>query len=122
MNVGQFFHTQTEGGVVVLDIIRPVGSLSDAAVMRELDQVLNDLHSSNCRQLIIDFQQTPYFGSSLLEALRLMWNAIHKEQGQMVLCNLSEVGREIMEVSKFDHIWPIVADRGAALSQMRNLA
>jgi len=122
MNSGQFFHTETTGSVVLLDIMRPVGSLSDAAVMRELDQVLANLRASHSRQLVVDFHQTPYFGSSMLEALRLMWNVIHSEHGQMVLCNLSEVGREIMEVSKFDHLWPIFADRDTALSKLRNPA
>ncbi|MBI1346714.1 STAS domain-containing protein [bacterium] len=117
MSAGEYFHLTQDRDVVVLEVERPVGSLCDDAVMRELDSVLKELRNCQCRKLVIDFHQTPYFGSSMLEALRLMWTTIHKDSGEMVLCNLSEVGREILQVSKFDHIWPIVADRTTALSQ-----
>lgn len=119
MSSGRFFQLQIEPDYAALDILQPVGSLADAEVMRDLDRVLTELRSSEVRQIVVDFHQTPYFGSSMLEALRLVWNTLHEARGQMVLCNLSPVGREIIEVARFDRIWPVLADRTEALAQLR---
>ncbi|MDZ4688708.1 MAG: STAS domain-containing protein [Planctomycetaceae bacterium] len=115
-SIGPFFRTASEGDVFVVEICQPVGSLSDSVVLTQLDEVLDALKSSGLAKLLVDFRQTPYFGSSLLEGLRLLWNCIHAADGKMVLCNPSQVGREILEIAKFDHLWPIVNDRAAGLA------
>jgi anti-anti-sigma regulatory factor len=81
--------------------------------------VLAELTDESAQRVLIDLCQTPYFGSALLEALRLIWNRVHAQQGRMVLCNASPVGREILELAKFDHLWPIVDDRDSALARLR---
>lgn len=115
--IGPFFQTATVGNVFVIEVCRPVGSLSDSVVLTQLDDVLSELVSSGLNRILVDFRQTPYFGSSLLEGLRLIWNKVHPSGGRMVLCNASPVGKEILELAKFDHLWPIVADRQAGLKQ-----
>lgn len=112
---GPFFQTSTSGQVFVIDLCQPVGSLSDFQVMGQMDGVLTALDATQLTKVLVDFRQIPYFGSSLLEALRHIWNRVHAAQGRMVLCNTSAVGREILELAKFDQLWPIVADRQAGL-------
>uniref|UniRef100_A0A7C2P548 Anti-sigma factor antagonist n=1 Tax=Schlesneria paludicola TaxID=360056 RepID=A0A7C2P548_9PLAN len=112
---GLFFETKLLADVFLVEIKQPVGSLSDSVVFTQLDGVLSDLESAHSKRVLIDFCQTPYFGSALLEALRLLWNRVHANGGRMVLCNLSPLGREILELAKFDHLWPIVTDRETAL-------
>lgn len=119
MNPGKFFRTRVVPDALVLEIIQPVGSLADTNVRRELDEVLADFQESERRHVIVDFCQTAYFGSSLLEGLRLVWNRVHAQQGRMILCNVSPIGREILEVAKFDHLWPIMTDADAALAKLQ---
>jgi anti-sigma B factor antagonist len=114
--IGPFFQTAIQDKVFVIEIVRPVGSLSDSVVLTQLDEVLAELVASGLVRVLVDFRQTPYFGSSLLEALRLIWNRIHPAGGKMALCNPSSIGREILELAKFDHVWPILADRTTGFS------
>jgi anti-anti-sigma factor len=117
-DTGPFFQTSTVDGAFVVEVCRPVGSLSDSQVMTEFDGVLAALGRSGLHQVLVDLRQTPYFGSSLLEALRHLWNKVHPQNGRMVLCNASPVGREILELAKFDHLWPIVSDRKMGLAKL----
>lgn len=119
MTRGQFFKTRVESDVLIVEIRKPVGSLADRTVMLELDQVLADLRELASRKVVIDFCQVAYFGSSLLEALRLIWNEVHLGGGRMTVCNLSPVGKEILQVAKFDHLWPIVGTLDEALQGMQ---
>jgi anti-anti-sigma factor len=108
MTARQFFATRAEPSALEIEILRPVGSLADDAVLQELDLLLNELRTRQPRAVIINFRQVAYFGSSLLEALRVLWKEVQATGGRMVLCNLSPVGREIVELAKFDHVWSIV--------------
>ncbi len=114
-----FFHSHIEREALIVEIRQPVGSLAADEVMSELDLVVAELHQPQCRHVIIDFCQTAYFGSSLLEALRIIWNHVHAQSGRMVLCSVSPIGREILQVAKFDHLWPITTDRAAALQRLQ---
>ena len=35
--------------------------------------------------------------------------------GHIALCNASDVGREVLEIAKFDKVWPLVNSRAEAL-------
>ncbi len=111
----QFFRCQQEGTVQVVQVLRPVGSLAEQDVMQELDQIIEATAGAPTCKIVVDFGQTPYFGSSMLEALRIIWTKIEDREGRMVLCNLSPVGTEIIQIAKFDHLWPIAATREEAL-------
>jgi anti-sigma B factor antagonist len=74
---------------------------------------------SPLRQIVIDFGQMTYFGSGMLEAILLLWNHIHPSGGKLRLCNVSPVGREILDVSNFSTLWPICENRQAALEALR---
>lgn len=103
----QFLKAQRTPQALVIEIQQPVGSLAEDSVLKEFEELQEELHASGLKAVIVDFHQVSYFGSSLLEALRILWKDVQAVGGQMVLCNLSPVGREIIELAKFDHVWPI---------------
>jgi anti-anti-sigma factor len=107
MSARQYFATRPEPGLLVVEVLQPVGSLADDVVLQELDLVLDEVRRTLTTAVIIDFHQVAYFGSSLLESLRVLWRHVEPGGGQMILCNLSTLGREIIELAKFDHVWPI---------------
>lgn len=107
MTEPRFFATRREGSALVLEVLQPVGSLADDTVLRELDDILAEIGQSAAQAVIVDFHRIAYFGSSLLEALRVVWRHLQPLGGNIVLCNLSPVGREIIELAKFDQVWPI---------------
>ena len=107
MSERKYFASRLQEGALLVDVLKPVGSLADDAVLHELDLILQELNASGAKLVIVDFHQTAYFGSSLLESLRVIWRHLQPLDGQMALCNLSVVGREIIQLAKFDHVWPI---------------
>ncbi len=102
-------------------IVMPAGSVSSLAgeeVSSELDGLLDQLHQPGPKNVVIDFAKVAYFGTVMLGALRVIWRRVDDREGKMALCNLSEMGREILRVSGFDLLWPICASREEALREI----
>jgi len=97
---------------------RIIGTLADEDVRTEVSLVLALLEQRSVGNLLVDFGQMNYFGASLLELLRTLGKKTESGGGQMALCNLSGVGREVMQITRFDTHWPIYLSRGRALASM----
>ncbi|MBC8113911.1 MAG: STAS domain-containing protein [Candidatus Saccharimonas sp.] len=115
MKSRQLFKTYTVGPVFVVELLGVVSSLADSSVLQELEEVRSDLRTGGQKALVVDLAKAAYFGSSLLEAIRLLWNDLSACGGRVALCNASEVGREVLEIAKFDHVWPLVNSRDEAI-------
>lgn len=86
----------------------------------ELENINRRLDQPDIRFALIDFSQIVYFSSSLLEVLRQIWMRIKQRDGQMVLCGLSPGGREILQYSRFDTLWPSYGSRTEALMALHD--
>ncbi len=106
--------TTVDGHTLTLEVHGSVGSLANDEVLLEVDRILNQLKDGAVSDVIVDFGQSPYFGSTMLETLRRVWNALQLRGGRMILCNVSTVGNEILQIAKFDQLWPIVASKDDA--------
>lgn len=115
MKTRQLFKTFTVGPVFVIELLGVVSSLADSSVLQELEEVRTDLRQGGHKALVVDLAQAAYFGSSLLEAIRILWNDLSACGGRIALCNASEVGREVLQVAKFDQVWPLVNSRNDAI-------
>lgn len=119
MNSGKVFRVSTVDRVLIVELLGVVSSLADDNITRELDSVRERLRSGEFTKVTVDLGQAAYFGSSMLEAIRTLWNELSPRNGKLVLCNASEVGREILEIAKFDHLWPLVETREEALQLLK---
>jgi len=95
-----------------------IGSLLDAQLQEELDALLEQLEQTDTRHIVVDLRRVPYFGSSMLKALLQIWRKVQDRDGRIVLCNVSEVGREVLKVGKFDHIWKWHPSREQAIEAL----
>jgi anti-anti-sigma factor len=120
MNPNRVFRVSTVDGVMVVELIGVVSSLADASITRELDTVREKLRTEKFNSVVVDLGQVAYFGSSMLEAIRVLWNELTPRNGRLVLCNASDIGKEILQVAKFDHLWPLVETREDALQLLKN--
>ena len=119
MPVPQIFSVARDGDVLVVTVLCSVSSLADADILDEVQQVLDHLREPGLRGAVVDLARSGYFGSSMLEALRVIWNEVCAIGGRMALCNVSDVCREILEVARFNTIWPIVPALDDALQVVR---
>jgi anti-anti-sigma factor len=122
MPFAPIFSTRKSGSTIILEVHGKVSDLADSSALNELDHMLEQVQDPTVTNVIVDFGQSPYFGSSLLETLRRIWNDIHPRQGKMVLCNVSPVGREILQIAKFDQLWPVVETCADAEKKLQTTA
>ncbi len=115
MKQPKLFQTTTAGPVLIVELLGVVSSLADNAVLQELEEVRTELREGGRTALVIDLAASAYFGSSMLEAIRILWNDLSVVGGRIALCNASEVGREVLEIAKFDKVWPLVNSRSEAI-------
>lgn len=115
MKTPQHFKTFAIGPVFVVELLGVVSSLADRSVLQELEEVRTELRQGGQLSLVIDLTKATYFGSSLLEAIRILWNDLSARGGRIALCNPSDVGREVLQIAKFDHVWPLVNSRDEAI-------
>lgn len=104
------------GDVAVLTLRGNIGSLIGD---RGLQPLLKAVLQPGIKGVVVDFEQLGYFGSSVLEALRHIWSELSPRDGRMSLCCVSEIGREILHVARFDTLWPVCATREEALASVR---
>jgi anti-anti-sigma factor len=121
MSQPEFLNLEQTQPYGMLSVCESISSLADTRVLAEMDDVVRRLRADQAADVIVDLRQAEYFGSTLLEALRMLWNEVRMRNGHLVLCNISSVGREVLEVSHFDRIWHLTANRAEALERLDEL-
>ncbi len=66
---------------------------------------------------ILDFSQVEFISSAVLNKLIVLDRAIRSLGGQLVLCELSPRLRDLLSVTRLDHMLQIVDDQRAALHE-----
>lgn len=115
MSAPKTFSTTSENDTLVVVPLRSVGSLGEENVKPELDALLDLLRRPHRRNVVIDLAKVSYFGTAMLKAMHAIWRHVREMEGKMALCNVSDTGREVLHVSRFDTLWPICASRSEAI-------
>lgn len=108
MAVPKTFSIEHNGKTLVVKPLECLGSLAEPHVKLELDDLIEQLRHPELKSVVIDLECLPYFGTNMLETMHIIWRPVRAKGGRMVLCNVSDVGREILRVARFDTLWPIV--------------
>jgi anti-anti-sigma factor len=119
MTDSPFFRHELQGDILIVTVLGDVGSLADMQVLKELNGLSEHLQRGRVKHIVVDFSHIDYFGSSLLEALRALWKQAAARSGTLALCGLSQVGREVIETSRLDTLWPIYRTRSAAVTALQ---
>ena len=116
----RYFTVETLGDTVLFSAVGSIGTLVEDQAREEWDKLLDQIEKNNAKHAVIDLGAIDYFGSIMLELLVVLWKRISNHDGKLALCNVSPVGKEILETAKFDTLWPILDDRDSALEAVRN--
>jgi len=106
----------SDGSTLVVVPLGRVGSLAGEGVIAQLEELTKRLGASGLKHVVFDFEKVDYFGSSMLGAMHAVWKHVSTADGKMAVCNVSEVEREVLQVSRFDTLWPIYASRQEAVA------
>ncbi len=115
MAEAKVFAVQQEGESLLVVPRGNVGSLAGAGLRSEVEVILDQLERHSISHVVFDLAEAAYFGSEMLAAMHAVWKRLRRREGSMALCNVGELGREILRASRFDVIWPIYPDRSRAL-------
>jgi len=120
MSHTKLFRIERDGDTLIAVPLRTVVSLAEEDVQAEMDNLAQELAEPDVKNLIIDFEATEYFGSSMLVAMQSVWRHVYAQRGRMNLCNVSVAAREILRLVRLESHWPIYPTREEALKALRS--
>lgn len=116
MSTEKIFEVKIEGDTLIVISLGSAGSLVAGEEMGlELADLLEQIEHSEIRYAVVDLEQSPYFGTSMLQVMAAVWKRVRARGGKMAVCNVSDTGREILHVTKFDTLWPLCSSQQEAL-------
>jgi anti-anti-sigma factor len=116
MSLAKIFEVRTEGSTLIVISLGSAGSLVAGEEMGlELAGLLERIEQSDIRHAVVDLEQSAYFGTSMLQVMAAVWKRVRARGGKMAVCNVSDTGREILHVTRFDTLWPLCASQQEAL-------
>ena len=80
------------------------------------ETVLSWLENGDVQNLVIDFSETEFYGSTALEFFVKLWKRVCSVGGKMAFCGVSEHELEVLQTTKLDSLWPICKTREEALA------
>lgn len=107
--------TDTKQGTVT---VVAVGGRLDGTGAPELETHCRALILAGGIHLLLDFEGVDYISSAGLRSLLVIAKQIKAAGGGLVLCSLTAMVREVLEISGFDKILTVTADRTAALATL----
>lgn len=110
---------ETDGNILVVIPQGDCSSLEAALLESDLDDILAELAAHDFAGLVVDFQLTPFFGSTMLGALIHLWRSMTEHKGRLALCNVSPAEQDVLNATRLDTVWEICPSRGAALTLLR---
>ena len=107
------FEFERSGDRLVVRPITNLGEFEFGHINVEATKLLEFLDQHGLRNVEMDFHRCEYFGSSAVGALIRIANAVRERGGEMVLSNLSQCEREILEVLHLQNYWTIKGSTNA---------
>ena len=103
--IGALFHVRETESAIVVKPVRNISSFAESTVQKELHDLLEKLDHGGAKNLLMDFADLEYFGSCMLEAMRVLAVQVRQLQGKLGVCNISPVARQVLELARFDKVW-----------------
>ncbi len=120
MNFVKFLIAERRDDVLVVSLLRNVGCFSAEDFQDEWQELVRMTNDETIRHAIVDFRRVAYFGSILLELTLYLSRRMQPRGGQVVLCNLSTFGVEVIRAMKFDNLCQLAPDYDQAVALLQS--
>ncbi len=114
------FSVDCERNTLIVSPLRNISSLAEEETKSQWEEIVRRIDDGEAKHVVFDFASIKYFGSSMLEAMLVLWKRIQPNDGKLAVCNVSDTANEILRLSKFDTIWPVLASREEALDEVNS--
>jgi anti-anti-sigma factor len=119
MSTFRIFAVETAADTMIVKPSGNVSTLDGELVALELQSLLEELGAGKFSGVVIDFEHSAYFGTSMLAAMQALWRLMRRHGGKLAVCNLSDVGRQVLRLSRFDTVWPVCDSVAEAIEAVR---
>ena len=108
------FQFEREADCLIVTPLVNLRELDFPAIEGGAQEVLAFLDQGAVKNVIIDFQNTDYYGSTALGFFVKLWKRVRQRNGKLAFCNVSTNEKEILSATKLDTLWPICETRDDA--------
>jgi anti-anti-sigma factor len=109
-----------QDGITIIEMDETYNALEEEPIEALSNLLLTEVENNRGRPLLLlDFGQTVYMGSRVLEILFRTWKRLKDRKGRMVLCSVQPFCAEVLQITHLDRIWDILPDRQAAIAALR---
>ncbi|MEK6236105.1 MAG: STAS domain-containing protein [Planctomycetales bacterium] len=115
----KIFELEQDGEIVIVVPQIDMGEFGYLELEKDAQVILDQLAQSPPKHLVLDFHKTEYFGSTALSLFVRMWRLVSKNEGQMLLCSLSQAEQDILKSTRLSQIWTVFPDRETTLQAVR---
>jgi anti-anti-sigma factor len=113
------YEIEHDGDILIITPLVDLRELDYQEIESGMSNVLDRVGDGTVRNVVVDFHRTDYFGSTALGFFVKLCQRLRRSHGNLAFCNLSGHEREILEVTRLDHLWPICSSRAEALAVVR---
>lgn len=89
-------------------------SLAEAGELRES---IHQLIEAGCKHLVLDLQHVSFIDSSGLSVLLSARKGVMQQQGEVILLNVTDQTRALIELTRLHEVFEIFSDRAAAIAR-----
>jgi anti-anti-sigma factor len=90
----------------------------DAATAPVADKTIKNILEGGCLRMLFDFSKLNYLSSGGLKVILGATKELMRKRGQIILCSLPNLVREIFEVSGFNSVVPIAESVESGIEQL----
>ena len=108
-----------QDGVTIIEMDETYNALEEEPIEALARLLLAEVQKAPRPLLVLDFSQTVYMGSRVLEVLFRTWKRLKERKGRMVLCSVQPFCGEVLEITHLDRIWDILPDRKSAIEAVK---
>ena len=116
---GELFEIEQEGDTLIVVPAVDLRELEYQRIDAGAKDIFELLDGTGIKNVVLDFHKTDYYGSTALAFFVKLWKRARMRNGRMAFCNVSDHEKEILQITRLDHLWPICSSRAEALRVVR---
>ncbi|MBW3539262.1 MAG: STAS domain-containing protein [Planctomycetes bacterium] len=109
------FHFEWHGNAVVIRPAPSVEKMNWDLIDQSAEVIMQPLEGHDPPMVVFDLSDVSYFGSLFLQLLLRCHTKVKTRGGELVLCGVSPLARELLQVTALDTLWAIYDTRDEAL-------
>lgn len=117
--INDSFEFDRDGDTIVMTVLTDLREFEFARIEEDTQEAVGLLEETPAKNIVIDFSQTEYFGSTALGCFMRLYKKSRFLGGHMAFCGISEGELEVLRTTRLDTLWPICDTLAEALSAVR---